>query len=154
GSLDDALRRDDRWADCSATIAGERVLITPRENDRLFCLDLRSGRLLWEAPRRDAQYVAAVTGDVAMLIGRGFVRGLRMADGAPAWEPLPLPSGGAPSGRGYLAEGRYYLPLASAEVAVIEPAAGRLLHRSKSVDGRVPGNLASGRNFIVSQGAE
>ncbi len=183
--LDDALRRDDRWADCSATIAGDRVLVTPRTGDRLLCLDLRTGRLLWEAPRGDAQYVAgvhvgelhvgeslrdsqtrlgetrprAVDGTrsvpttVALLVGRSSVRGLRMSDGQPAWQPVPLPPGARPSGRGYFSDGRYYLPLTSAEVAVIDPAAGRLSHRASSVDGRVPGNLVCSKEYVVSQNA-
>ncbi len=172
GDVDDALRRDDRWADCSATIAGDRVLVTPRAGDRLLCLDLRSGRLLWEAPRGDAQYVAAVSsrhapravngtrsvpatsGDVALLVGRASVRGLNMADGKPAWDALALPPGAQPSGRGYFAKGRYYLPLASAEVAVIDPAAGRLLERAKSTDGRVPGNLVCAADHVISQTAD
>jgi outer membrane protein assembly factor BamB len=142
--------RDLRWADTSPTIAGQQVLLTPREGERVLCLELRTGRLLWEAPRLDSQYVAGVQGDVALLVGGGSVRGLRLADGQAAYT-VKLPAGEAASGRGYLSSGRYYLPLTSAEVAVIDVASGRLLQRSRSREGRVPGNLVCYRNQVLSQ---
>jgi outer membrane protein assembly factor BamB len=98
--------------------------------------------------------VATVTSDVVLLVGRASVRGLKLASGTPAWEALALPAGGGPSGRGYLSDGRYYLPLASAEVGVIDAASGRLLHRVKSIDGRAPGNLICGKEHVISQGPE
>jgi outer membrane protein assembly factor BamB len=147
------IERDLRWADGHPVVAGQSVLLTPRESDRLFCLELRSGRLRWEAPRMDAQFVACVHGEIVLLVGGGTLRGLRMADGQQAYT-WKLPAGAVPSGRGYLASGKYYLPLTSAEVAVVDAATGRLLQRSRSRDGRVPGNLICYRDQVISQAAD
>jgi outer membrane protein assembly factor BamB len=146
-----ADHRDVRWTDCSVTIAAGRVLLTPAASERLFCLGLSDGELLWEAPRLDSQYVAQVHEGVVMLVGRGKVRGLKLADGTDAWPALKLPPDSAPSGRGFASGKRYYLPLSTAEIAAIDISTGRLLRRSKSRHGHVPGNLIGCNQRIVSQ---
>ncbi|HUT11496.1 MAG TPA: PQQ-binding-like beta-propeller repeat protein [Thermoguttaceae bacterium] len=72
----------------------------------------------------------------------------------PAWDgrPVVLPDGSVPSGRGFLAGDEYYLPLSSAEIVAIDLRAGKIVHTSKSRDGKIPGNLICYKGCIISQG--
>ncbi len=149
GLRDSALQ--DRWIDGLAIIDGTRVLVAPRGCDSLRCLDLMTGELLWKLPRGDGLFVGAVADGVAVVVGRSSIRGVRVSDGKPAWEKegeIPIP---APSGRGYLAAGRYHVPLASAELLTLEVATGRETARSKTPDGVALGNLVAARGTVVSQ---
>ncbi|MBI2825661.1 MAG: PQQ-binding-like beta-propeller repeat protein [Planctomycetia bacterium] len=144
-----------RWADASVTIAEGRVLLTPPESNQIHCLDLLDGKLSWQKPREDGLYLGCVAGNKVVVVGRNSVRALRLADGDPAWpEPLALPAGSAPSGRGFFNGQRYHLPLATAEVAAIDVATGRIVARSKSRTGSIPGNLICYRGAVISQGVE
>ena len=173
GLRDAALQ--DRWIDGLAIIDGTRVLVAPRGCDSLRCLDLSTGQLLWRLPRGDGLFVGAVAEGVAVVVGRSSIRGVRVSDGKPAWKgngeaaapaaadrsevpsqpvkpgtegEVPIP---APSGRGYLAAGRYHLPLASAELLTLDVATGRESARSKTPDGVALGNLVAARGTVVSQ---
>ena len=148
------LRADvaDRWSDGGATIADGRVLLTPLDSDELYCLNLADGALAWTAFRRDGVYVAGVRRGRVLLVGRGHVWALNLADGKPAWNhgDVALPPGATPSGVGYLGEHRLYVPLASAEVVAIDIDQGRLAARSQSPDGSIPGNLVPVGDALVS----
>lgn len=143
------------WADNSATISQGRVLLTAADSERLYCLDLLSGEVFWATPRNDSWYVAGVEKDVVYLVGHRGIRALRMSDGESAWERdhSPYPPGSTPSGRGYLAEGRLYVPLSIGEVIAFDTSDGRLASRSRSIDKQVPGNLVRCRDRILSQTA-
>jgi len=145
-----------RWMDASVCIAEGRILATPIESESLHCLSLTDGELLWKQPRQSDLYVACVDQDKVVLVGRDAVRALRLADGKPAWDGriVALPEQSAPSGRGFLSNDRYYLPLSSAEVACIDLKDGKTLHLSKSRNGSVPGNLVCYKGRVISQGLD
>jgi outer membrane protein assembly factor BamB/tetratricopeptide (TPR) repeat protein len=147
---------NDHWADASVTIAVGRVLLTPVESRQLHCLNLVDGTPLWGVPRDDGMYVACVNDDQVLVVGRRGLRSYDLADGTSAWHEatLNLPEGSAPSGRGFFDGKRYYLPLTSAEVAAVDLAAGRIVARSKSRSGIVPGNLICYQGAVISQGVE
>ncbi len=148
----------DSWVENSVILAHGRALLCPAGSEEMLCLDLRSGRLLWTAPRHDGLYVGGVgparqadqLGTV-LVVGRNSVRGLQLADGQAAWEALPLPAGSWPSGQGSMAGDRYLLPLASGEIAAVGLATGNFLARTRSPDGTVPGNLVGLGNRTLSQ---
>ncbi|HTI49817.1 MAG TPA: PQQ-binding-like beta-propeller repeat protein, partial [Planctomycetaceae bacterium] len=141
-----------RWLDSAAIISEARVLLAARDSNELHCLNLLDGTLLWKTPRGEGLFVAGVHQGLVLVVGRTFVQALRLADGKPAWsEPATIP---VPSGRGYLAGGRYYLPLSTAEVATIDLRDGRIVSRSRSISDRVPGNLIGVGGSVVSQGAD
>jgi len=152
------LRADvaDRWSDGGATIADGRVLLTPLDTDELYCLNLADGSLAWTALRRDGVYVAGVRRGRVLLVGRGHVWALNLADGKPAWATgdVALPPGATPSGSGYLGQQRLYVPVTSAEVVAIDIDQGRLVARSQSPDGIVPGNLVPVGDALVSLSPE
>ena len=143
-----------RWADDTPTIAQGRVLLTPQDSHELLCLDLYDGRLLWTAPRRDGIYLGGVVDDRVIVVGRGGVWALNLADGQPVWQAdrLPLPAGSLPSGFGLLTKDYYLLPLTSGEVATFDIRQGRLVSRSRSPDGIVPENLVACNDVVLSHG--
>jgi len=149
------MRSRNHWIDPVAMLANGHVLLTPLESDRLHCLNLVDGKVLWTRKRGDDLYVAGVDHGHVILIGNNQINALRLVDGSPVWsEPGKLPAGSHPSGRGYLSDGRYYLPLSSAEVATIDLREGRIVARAKSRDGRIPGNLICHRDQVISQGVD
>ena len=145
-----------RWTDASVTIASGRVLLTPPESNQIHCLNLADGKRLWQKPREDGLYIGCVAGDKVFVVGRNSVRALTLDEGEAAWsEPvLPLPVGSMPSGRGFFNGQRYHLPLTTAEVAVIDVATGRIVARSKSRSGTIPGNLICHRGAVISQNVD
>jgi tetratricopeptide (TPR) repeat protein/outer membrane protein assembly factor BamB len=121
------------WADGIIRIAGGRILVTPPEAEQLFCLDLRTGRTLWERGREEGLFVEPA-GERAVLVGRSGIALLNLADGSPAAPPIPFRAGVVPSGRGYTAGDVYAQPLSDGSLmrvsvrdgstAVMRPARG------------------------------
>ena len=76
-----------RWADSSLTIAEGRILLTPVESDDLHCLDLLTGKPVWQTTARDKRlYVAAVHEGSAIFVGPDKVTAVGLQDGQPTWE--------------------------------------------------------------------
>ncbi len=149
-----AEHRDRRWSDACVSLAGGRALLTPQGQDAIHCLDLQSGRPLWQAPRLDSQYLAATTDHAVILVGRSTIRSLALADGRETWPACPLPPGASPSGRGFTAAEQYFLPLDSGEVIVVDLATGTLRQRTRSLSGSQPGNLIACAGRIISQNVD
>lgn len=146
------------WADSCAVISGRRVLITPAEAPQMHCLDLLDGSPRWSLDRGDLAFLACVDRGVAVVVGDRQLTAIELDTGkvAAGW-PLPLPEGSLPSGRGYHADGRYFLPLnvlGQGEVATIQLDPPAILHRSRWPGGAIPGNLISHRGQIVSQNVD
>jgi len=142
-----------RWIDGAATIAGDRVLITPPESRELHCLDLRTGKLLWKHDRGDMLRLACVHQGLVVLSGAKSLMSLNLADGAPAWpgEKLELPDGASASGSGFLSDGRYFVPLTSAEVVAVDVATGKIAARAAARNRQPLGNLICHRGSVISQ---
>ena len=161
---------DDRWTDGSVTVAAGCAVLTPPDRDEVICVRLVDGQWQWSAPRRDGRYVAGVYDGRVLIVGRSHVWALGLADGKLAWkhEYLPLPTGAVPSGRGFLAGDRYYLPVGrpfqadkdslerpfcGGEIVAIDLRQGRIASRSRAADGVVPGNLIACQGAVFSQSA-
>lgn len=143
-----------RWVESPVTIADGRVLLTPRERDanELHCVNLIDGSLAWKHQRGEGMYVAGVHAGNVVIVERLHLQAVRLADGVPVWqEPTAVP---LPSGRGFMSANLYHLPLTTAEVATIDMTNGRIVSRTQSRDGRVPGNLVGLRGAILSQGVD
>jgi outer membrane protein assembly factor BamB len=150
-------RENDRWVDNTATIVGDKVILTPVESSRMFCLNLFDGSTVWESKRRgDNLYVACVHDRKIILVGTEHLTAIDLADGGQGWPDgmLPLPSGSIPSGRGFYSGKYYYLPLSSAEVAKIDLVEGKIVSTVKSRDGHVPGNLICHEGMVLSQSVD
>lgn len=139
---------------CSApSIQDGRVVVAPSDADCIRCLDLRTGRLLWEARRDDDLYLAGVHRGRVVLVGKSSCRALNLSDGKPAWNV----GTGAPAGHGVASGKIYYLPLAGAgaeqgpEVCAIDVEAGEIVAHVKSRKQELPGNLIFHDGRVISQ---
>ena len=146
-------RGHDAWVDATATVADGKVLVTPVETNTLYCLSLIDGSLLWKQERGTNLYIGGVHKHNAIVVGRQAISALKLSDGTSAWErPLDLPSGAAPSGRGFLSGDHYFVPLSSAAVAQVDLNQGRIVSQARSRRGDVPGNLICFHGEVLSQG--
>jgi len=143
-----------RWADATATIAEGRVIVTPVDSDKLYCLDVVTGKPVWGPRLRgDALYVACVRKGLIVLVGQKSVRAVRLSDGAEAWKsPVLLPSNAMPAGRGFVSGDSYYLATTAPDLVQIDLDSGRL----EQVVGteRPLGNLICYRAQVLCQSAE
>ncbi|MBD3674614.1 MAG: PQQ-binding-like beta-propeller repeat protein [Planctomycetaceae bacterium] len=138
---------ESRWIDSVARIAQGRVLVTPCDSSDLYCLNLSDGAPVWSAPRQDDLYVACIHDRKVILVGRREIHARDLTTGRDLWSvETPLPSG-----RGYRAEGDYYLPLSDASIAVIDLEEGILKASIPSAHDRVAGNLVAANGVVVSQ---
>ncbi len=140
---------EDRWLDSAPTIADGFVVVTPRDSSELHCIDLVTGKAAWPPkPRADGLYVAGVHEGNVVVVGRSQVQAWRLSDGTPAWaDPVPV---GMPSGRGVQVGSLYHLPLQEGAIVTIDLKTGRMLAKSKSKSGRIPGNLVAANGTLVS----
>ncbi|HBO45885.1 MAG TPA: hypothetical protein DD670_18585, partial [Planctomycetaceae bacterium] len=144
------------WIDGHLIVSKDRALATPPDSDEIHCLNLLDGSALWKRPRGGDIYLAAVQGDNVVLVGPKQVRALSLKTGRPSWEgrTLALPEGSVPSGQGAHVGGQYYLPLSTAEMLVFDLETGRVLQRSASSSGTVPGNLICHGDKVISQSVQ
>jgi len=76
---------DSRWTDSLPRIAGNNVIVTPRDSDELFCLDLQTGQERWKLGRNQFHSIAAIVDDIIILCGNRIVQAFRLDDGQPLW---------------------------------------------------------------------
>ena len=146
--------RDPRLLDGEIMISGDKVLVAPLEMSALLCLDLYTGVVRWERPLNDLRYIATSNDDSVLLIGRSKIRSINLATGRRNWADVSLPAGSAPSGRGFGSGDKYFLPLSTAELAVVDIASGAIESRLKSNDAFPPGNLICVSDYVVSQSVD
>lgn len=154
GRLGNAATAADGWRDAAPILSAGRVILGAVEAEKLLCLDLRSGGLVWEVPRGGALFVAGVVDGRVIVVRRDGVDALSLADGRRAWDkPVELGTG-SPSGCGVVTPTRLFLPTDAPEVVEIALADGRIAGRSPARGGVVPGNLVAHRGEIISQGVD
>ncbi len=143
-----------RWAESIPIIVEGRVLITPAESNRIHCLSLGDGKLLWSEKQQDDIFVAHVTSELVVLAGRRGMRGLRLSDGKPGWngQTTLYPDEACLSGQGFASDGKYYVPLSNATIAAVDLGTGQVVETVRSRNGQVPGNLVCYRGRVLSQG--
>ncbi|NQT37308.1 MAG: PQQ-like beta-propeller repeat protein [Planctomycetes bacterium] len=140
--------------DASATIASGRLLLAPVESDDLYCLELRSGQLLWQWPDDGLLFIACVHDDTVVVVGTRGMSAYSLTTGKPAWREMwvELPEGSRPSGRGFLAGRFYYLPTTSSEIVKFDVTDGRIAKRIAMKT--PPGNLVGAGDLLLSQSAD
>jgi outer membrane protein assembly factor BamB len=139
-----------RWLDNTPVITNDRVVITPRDSNELFCLNLIDGTLCWKRPRENGLYVALVHENKVVVVGRSQVMAYSLVDGSEAWSSLlEIPE---PSGRGVREGSRYLLPLSTGEIATLDVTVGRIVGRSRLPGSWMPGNLAVAAGILISRG--
>lgn len=86
GEMSRLSDQGNRWVDALPRIHTNRVYLTPRDCDRLICLDLDSGKQIWSQPRGFMRQLAVVTDDRLVLIGRRHVECRDAATGKQIWK--------------------------------------------------------------------
>ncbi len=142
-----------QWLDGVVTLAQGHVLLTPPESHELHCLDLASGKLLWKQPRGSGLQLAGVAEDHVLVLEESGVRAVNLHDGQPCWSPaaLSFPAQTYPTGRGFISDGTYYLPLSNAEIVALDIRQGKITDRAVSRAGDVLGNLICHQGTVISQ---
>jgi hypothetical protein len=129
-----------------------KVVFTAPDSPVIQCLNLRDGALRWQNRAKDGDlYLASVSRDRVLLVGRPACRVLKMADGLALGE---VPTG-VPAGLGAVGDGVYYLPLKTRAnektpgvcLIRLDPLQSEMLPASKEP----PGNLIFGPDVIISQ---
>jgi outer membrane protein assembly factor BamB/tetratricopeptide (TPR) repeat protein len=150
-------RSEQIWADACAVIADGKVLVTPTESDQLHCMTLEEGELLWRRPRGKDVHLACLYKGNAILVGPDMLTAVAM-DSGEVVDECPLPANGAvPSGRGYDAEGRYYLPVRLPEggaVLTVDLDKMEIIELTGVRGGHVPGNLICHQDCVISQNSD
>ncbi|HTI49919.1 MAG TPA: PQQ-binding-like beta-propeller repeat protein, partial [Planctomycetaceae bacterium] len=150
-----ALDQHERWLDGTVTIERDCAVLAPPESGELHCLDLHDGHPLWTQPRGDGLYVAGITEDSIIVVGRSQVRALRRTDGQPAWNaPVALPGSVFASGRGVFGQDGYYLPVTNGGILQINLKTGSVVGDYRSVREIAPGNLIWHRGSFLSLGPD
>ncbi|MFW6171662.1 MAG: PQQ-binding-like beta-propeller repeat protein, partial [Planctomycetota bacterium] len=137
-----------RWAESTATIDNGRVLVTPAESDKLYCLDLVSGKPVWPPlDREELLFTACIHNNNAIMVGKQQVKAISLEDGSPRWT-CELETG-VPSGRGMFSGGQYYLPTTASRLLKIDLERGEVAESIKT--DAVLGNLVAYKDQIISQ---
>tara|TARA_R110002111_G_scaffold261984_1_gene336599 strand:+ start:68622 stop:73325 length:4704 start_codon:yes stop_codon:yes gene_type:complete len=98
-----------------------RVFYLPSGSPFIHCIDLNTGLPLWtEVNREDGEYIAAVVDSTVLVIGSDYCRGRHIEDGRELWH-LHV---GPVSGKGFLAQENYLLPIKSGSVLSIHVPSG------------------------------
>ncbi|MEZ6127548.1 MAG: PQQ-binding-like beta-propeller repeat protein [Planctomycetaceae bacterium] len=136
-----------RWTDSLPRIAGDRVLLTPRDADRMFCLDLLTGRELWTRPRGAMRTIVAVSEDRVVLTGNQQVECLDMQTGLNVWT-TELDAGRV-SGTSISTGRVLQIPTSAPAVVTLDLQTGRRMAVQTLEE--TPGNLLSRNGRLYSQ---
>lgn len=99
-----------------------RVFYLPTGSPYIHCVNLNTGLPLWEeVHREDAEYVAAVVDDTVLIVGSDYCRGRHIEDGRELWH-LHV---GPVTGKGFLSQQNYLLPIKSGSVLSIHVPTGK-----------------------------
>ncbi|QDT89578.1 PQQ-binding-like beta-propeller repeat protein [Gimesia algae] len=99
-----------------------RVFYLPTGSPYIHCVDLNTGIPLWEeVHREDAEYVAAVVDETVLIVGSDYCRGRHIEDGRELWH-LHV---GPVTGKGFLSQKNYLLPIKSGSVLSIHIPTGK-----------------------------
>lgn len=148
-----------RWATTPPIVAGRRVYVTPAESKReddptsgmIVCLDLFTGKRVWQKSRGQGRYLAGVVDGHAVVVENDAVVAYSPT-GRTEWD-VNLPRDvGAPSGRGVIAGNTLWLPTHNRALVQIELTDGRIVGKLKLPENSRPlGNLAMYRGKLISQ---
>jgi outer membrane protein assembly factor BamB len=106
--------KPDRWRAGGPIVSNGRVVLTAYDSDKLECLDLRSGKVLWTTPRGGDDLYASVVNDRVLVVGTNQVRAYHLTGESEKQEPKVAFAGvsvATPTGHGVGGKGVYYLPV-------------------------------------------
>ncbi len=150
---------DSRWTDSLPRIAGNNVIVTPRDSDELFCLDLQTGQERWKLGRNQFHSIAAIVDDKIILCGNHIVQAFRLDDGQPLWSQSIVDGivCGLPATDGVLLQ----IPTSEPAIVALDVQTGRRLATQRLLNSKnanaefqgmeSPGNLLIIGDQVLSQ---
>jgi outer membrane protein assembly factor BamB len=136
-----------RWLDSFPVMTGGRVLLTPRDDSHLYCLDLLSGVVLWKRNREAALSIAGFDRDKLITLTLSGVNALSLADGTDAWPTAVVLD--RPSGRAICGQRVIHVPVVTGQVVSIDLSTRRVLARLPLATNVLPGNLVAAAGYLV-----
>ena len=146
-----------RWLVSAPIIRNDRLFFTPPETTdennistgTFVCIDLSTGKRLWQKPKANFLYLAGVLEDRAILVGNDSAQALSLK-GEQLWT-CSFNSDSKPSGRGVIVDGVFYQPLQRNELLSIDVAKGTVISKQELPFGERPlGNLLPYRGMLIS----
>ncbi len=142
-----------RWYSGTAIASDDTLLVTPIESDRLFGLELLTGRRRFaEKNRVHMRYLAGIRDGRFFVVGANQVNAFDLHTGASIWTTSPemFAAGQQVVGRGVFGDGDYLLPTTSNQLIRISLADGDVIERRTT---KYPlGNLVAVGGEIIVQG--
>lgn len=142
------------WQFPRMIIDGQRVLVAPPDSAALYCLDLLSGKLLWEhtVERSDALYVACVYDDKVFAVTPANLLVFNMNTGEEiAAHQSRFPSSLRPAGVGVHSGNQYFIPFTEGLLAVADLDNAKLIWLDASGLAKI---LPSGDEMPTAETAE
>lgn len=148
-----------RWSPSAPIISGNRVVYTPTEEERLFCLNLITGEPEWadSRPRGDGLYPVGIFDDTIVLVGKDAVSAVSMKNGTVAWTHPYAGSDelGLPSGRAIIVDENLLLPFQSGQLWMMKldqtPEQRKITKFFVNNDDLRLGNLLLYQGMLLSQ---
>ena len=142
-----------RWFTGTAIVSDLSVLVTPVETDRLFGMNLLTGRALFtKKTRLEMRYLAGIRGDNFFVVGPSVMKAYSLADGTQVWKTSSdvFASGQQVSGQGVFGDDCYLLPTNTQEIVQLSLKDGAVLDRR--VANYELGNMIAVDGEVITQG--
>jgi outer membrane protein assembly factor BamB len=143
------------WKASAPAVIDGKVVFTAPDSDALHCIDLRTGTPVWKTGRAsDDLYFAGSFAGKALVVGKNYVRGIRLDNGQSAGK---IDINGSACGQGAASENVYYLPVTKVGPAKQSGVLGIDMERfvakplNPSRKGEAPGNLIFYDGQVFSQ---
>jgi outer membrane protein assembly factor BamB len=146
-----------RWLVSAPVVRGEKLFFTPAEttdeanisSGTFVCLDLATGKRIWQRPKSSYLYLAGVLEDRAILIGTNSAQAISLK-GSTLWD-CPFGSESKPSGRAVIVDDILYQPLQRNELVGINLKTGKVVStQTLPYNERPLGNLLTYRGMLIS----
>ena len=142
-----------RWFTGTAIVSDLSVLVTPVETDRLFGMNLLTGRALFtKKTRLEMRYLAGIRGDNFFVVGPGVMKAYSLTDGTQVWKTSSdvFASGQQVSGQGVFGDDCYLLPTNTQEIVQLSLEDGTVMGRR--VANYELGNMIAVDGEVITQG--
>ncbi len=149
----DASQLMQRWHSGNAIAHGDTVLVTPIESDRLYGIDLVTGKPRFKEKNRvHLRYLAGARDNRFYIVSADQVRAFDIQNGDLLWtSPSDMLSAGQQIiGRGVFGDDDYLIPITSNQLVRISLETGEVLQRRTTRYSL--GNLIAAGGEIIAQG--
>lgn len=143
----DSMVQERRWFDANPVLTVGRILLPTPDNNMLYCLEMETGKTLWERPRGEGLFIAACTDRLCLIAGDKSLQAINLSDGTVKWSQ-EIPS---PTGRGVVSGGQYLVPVSTHEILSIQMKTGRILARSSIDPTHTAGSLVAAGDQLLMQ---